>query len=68
MKLEYLTIEEREKLRQDDPETYAQLAAEYLPSGVPMIRATNGRRDEVKDNLPARWVNGRLKIERDANN
>jgi hypothetical protein len=59
--LKFLTIEEREKFRQEDPETYAQLAAEYLPQPFQMIRSTNGRRDEVENNLPARWVNGRLK-------
>jgi len=47
MKLEYLTIEEREKLWQEDPEAYAQLAAEYLPQPLQMIRATNGQRDAV---------------------
>ena len=66
MKLEYVTIEEREKLRQEDPETYAQLAAECLPQPSQMIRATNGRRDAVESNLPTTWTNGRRpKSERD---
>jgi hypothetical protein len=63
--LKFLTIEEREKLRQENPEAYAQLAAEYLPQPSQMIRATNGRRDAVENNLPTTWVNGRLKIERE---
>jgi hypothetical protein len=39
MRLQYLTIEERERLRQEDPEEYARLAGEFLPSQTsPMVR------------------------------
>jgi hypothetical protein len=59
MSLRFLTPEEREKLRQEDPETYAQLAAEYLPQPSQMIRATNGIRSAVERNSPMTWTNGR---------
>jgi hypothetical protein len=59
MQLKYMTPEEREMLRQADPESYARLAAEYLPQPSQMIRSTNGIRSAVERNSPMTWTNGR---------
>lgn len=60
MSLKNLTVEEREKLRQENPEEYEKLAAEDLQRGPSIIRSINGRREAIQENREVRWVNGRL--------
>lgn len=59
MGLKDLTVEERDKLRQENPEEYEKLAAEDLPKGKQMVRSINGRTVAIETNESVRWVNGR---------
>lgn len=60
MSLKHLTVEEREKLRQESPEEYEKLAADDLPKTPQTMRSVNGISVPITENREVRWVNGRL--------